>query len=181
MPSRKVLAIGAVALAGVVLIGGVVRLADRGASSTAAQRAQAPPSHAAGPPGTAPSDQAPPFGAAPTPTDTPTPSPTPSPTPTPRATPTPTPSPSMTPLTILTPRLRGRPGSSVTLVAVTAPRTACSISVGYSPAPQLGPVTSGGQGAVSWTWTVSSAVQQGIYQILVTCGTGSAGATITVI
>jgi hypothetical protein len=86
----------------------------------------------------------------------------------------------MTPLTILTPRLRARPGESVTLAATTAPRTACSISVGYSPAPQLATATSSGQGSVSWKWTVSVQVRAGIYQILVTCGTGSAGATITV-
>jgi hypothetical protein len=86
----------------------------------------------------------------------------------------------MIPLTILTPRLRGRPGASVTLTAVTAPRTACSINVAYSPAPQLGPMTSSAQGVVTWRWTVATSVRSGIYEILVTCGTGSAGATITV-
>ena len=64
--------------------------------------------------------------------------------------------------------------------AVTESRTECSIAVGYSPPPDLQPMVSRGNGAVSWTWTVSQQVRPGIYQIQVTCGTGAAGATITV-
>jgi hypothetical protein len=175
MPSRRMLAIVAVALAGAVLIVAAARLAERRASPTGQGAAQVLPSHGATPPATPPSDQPTSFAAAPTPSDTP------SPTPSPTQHATPTPAPSMTPVTILTQRLRTRPGGSVTLQAATAPRTACSISVGYSPAPKLGPMTSSDQGAVTWQWTVSASVQPGIYEILVTCGSGSRGTTITVV
>jgi hypothetical protein len=174
MPSRRVLAIGGVALAGVVLIGALVRLADRGASPTAAHVAQAPPSPAATQPGSQPT----PFAAAPT--DTPTPTPTPTATPSPTPTPTATPTSTMTPVTIETPQIRASQGGRATLVATTSPRITCTIAVGYTPPPQLGAATSTGSGTVSWTWRVSGQVQPGIYQILVTCGSGSAGATITV-
>jgi acetyl esterase/lipase len=83
-------------------------------------------------------------------------------------------------VTIVNPRLQARRGRSVTLAALTAPRTTCEIAVGYSPAPQLAPATANGAGAVSWRWTVSDKVRPGIYPIQVSCGGGAAGATITV-
>jgi hypothetical protein len=167
----RVLVIGAVALAAVVLLGAVFRLVDR--QPAAADRTALAPVPAHTPAGSPP-DQAPtPFAAAPT--ATPTPSPTPSPTP--RASPTPTP----ITVVIQDTTLQGRRGRGfVTLSATTAPRTTCTIAVGYSPPPQLQPAVSSGSGAVSWRWTVSTQVQPGIYQIQVTCGAVAAGATITV-
>jgi hypothetical protein len=167
-PARRTLAIVAVALAGVVVVGAAVRLAQRQPAAAAQRIALAPASPAA----TSPPVQPTPFVAAPTAT----PTATPSPTPTPRSTPTP----SATTVTILNPRLQARRGRSVTLLALTAPRTACEIAVGYSPAPQLAPATANGAGAVSWTWRVSDQVRPGIYPIQVSCGGGAAGATITV-
>jgi hypothetical protein len=165
-PARRAFAIGAVALAGVALAGATVRLVERQPAAAAQRIALAPASPAA----TSPPVQATPFVAAPTATPTATPSPTP------RTTPTP----STAPATIVNPRLQARRGRSVTLVALTAPRTTCEIAVGYSPAPQLAPATANGAGAVSWTWRVSDQVRPGIYPIQVSCGGGAAGATITV-
>jgi hypothetical protein len=165
-----VLAIGAVALAGVVLVGVGVRLAGRQPAADAQRIALAPASPA--PAASSPPVQATPLLAAPTATPTATPSPTPSP----RAAPTP----SSGTVTILNPRLQARRGRSVTLQAVTAPRTTCEIAVGYAPPPQLAPATANGQGAVSWRWTVVDQVRPGIYPIQVSCGGAAAGATITV-
>jgi hypothetical protein len=155
-PSRTVLAAGAVAAAGVLLIGLVVGLARHPA--TAGDRiALASPV-----PG-----RSTPLGAAPTPAPTPTAAPTPTPTPVPT-------------LTIQTQGLQARPGRSVTLQATTGPGLTCTIVVGYSPPPQLGSVTSDGRGAASWSWRVGSRVRPGSYPIQVSCGGATAGATITV-
>ena len=154
-PPRTTLAVAAAA-AGVLLIGLVLGLA-RHPTPAGDRTALASP-----PPG-----RSTPLAAAPTGT----PTTTPLPTPTPRPTPT---------LTILTPRLQGRTGRSVTLQATTEPAIACTVVVGYSPPPQLGSVTSDARGAVSWTWSVSSQVQPGSYPIQVSCGGATAGATITV-
>jgi hypothetical protein len=165
-PPRTVLVAGAVAAAAVVLIGLLVALA-RHPAPAGDQIAQASP----------PPERSTPLAAAPTPTaETPTPTPTPTPRPTPTPTPRPTPA-----LTILTPRLQARAGRSVTLQATTQPGITCTIVVGYSPSPQLGPVPSDDSGAVSWNWSVSSQVRPGSYQIQVSCGGAMAGATITVI
>lgn len=170
--SPRALAIGAVALVGVVLAGAVIRLATDRPQAVAQQLT---PSQVATP-STSPSDQQTPFVAAPT--DTPTPTSTPSPSPT--ATPTQSPSPTAGSVRIVDPRIQTRPGRPVTLVALTAPRARCQILVGYTPAPQLDPMTASGQGAVSWTWQVSKQVQPGTYPIEVTCGGAAAGAQITV-
>jgi hypothetical protein len=173
VPSRNVLAIGAVAVVGLVLVVGVARIAGRSPAPAPLRIAQAAPS-GAGAPGTPPPDLATPLAAAPTST----PTATPSPTPTPRTTPSPTPS--TTQVTIPDRQIQAHRGRSATLLAVTAPRTSCTIAVGYAPPPQVGPATSNDAGTVTWKWTVSILVRPGTYQILVTCGTGSAGATITV-
>jgi hypothetical protein len=169
----RVLVIGAVVLAAVALAGAAFRLIDR--QPAAADRTALAPVPAHTPAGSQPGQGATPTPFAAAPTATPTPTPTPSPTP--RATPTPTP----ITVVIQDTTLQGRRGRGfVTLSATTAPRTTCTIAVGYSPPPQLQPAVSSGSGAVSWRWTVSTEVQPGIYQIQVTCGTGAAGATISV-
>jgi hypothetical protein len=162
-----------VVVAGVVLLGVVVRLAAGHPTPDAQGIAQLSPATNRG---ASPSGHATPIFAPPTAAPS-TPTATPSPTPTLRPTPTPTP----TPLTILTPRLQGRAGGrSVTLLATTAPKTACTIVVGYSPPPQLGPATADGGGSVSWSWRVGSSVQDGTYPIQVSCGGTTRGAAIAV-
>jgi hypothetical protein len=165
---RTALAAGGVALAAVVLIGAVAALAARHPAPASQQFSQVPGS--TGRPGASPPGQSTPLAVIPTPT----PTEEPTPTPTPRTTPTP----SATPVTL---RLTRR-GRSVTLTAHTAPRTSCTIAVGYSPppSPPLAPAITDGSGSVSWQWIISTQVAPGIYPIQVTCGEATAGATITV-
>jgi hypothetical protein len=173
-PRRQVLTIGAVALAGVVLVGIGIHLAT-GRPQVAAQ--QLSPSQVTTP-ATSPSDQPTPFAAGPTGTPTPTDTPSPSPTPTPAG--TPSASPTAGSVTILNSPIRARRGTEATLIAVTAPRATCEIVVGYTPPPLLPPVRASGQGAVVWRWPVGRQVQPGTYPIQVSCGDAMAGATIIV-
>jgi hypothetical protein len=152
---RTTLAVGAIA-AGVLLIGLVVGLA-RHPSTAGDESALASP-----PPGRSTA-----LGAVPTATPTATPPPTPTPRPTPA-------------LTILTARVQARAGKSVALQATTDPGIQCTISVGYSPPPQLDSVTSSDKGAVTWSWRVSSQVRAGTYPIQVSCDGATAGGTITI-
>jgi hypothetical protein len=155
-PPRTALAVGAIAAAGVLLIGLVVGLAHHPAPAGDRIALASPP------PGRSTS-----LAAAPTATPTATPPPTPTARPTPA-------------LTILTSRLQARPGRSVTLQATTEPGLTCTIAVGYSPPPTLGSATSDNRGAVSWSWKVSSRIRPGSYPIQVSCGGATAGGTITV-
>jgi hypothetical protein len=155
-PPRTALAVGGIAAAGVLLIGLVLGLARHPAPAGDRIALASPP------PG-----RSTPLAAAPTAAPTATPAPTPSPTPTPT-------------LTIQTPRLQARAGRSVTLQATTDPGITCTINVGYSPPPQLGPVTADNRGAVHWSWRVASQVRPGSYPIQVSCGGATAGATITI-
>jgi len=126
----------------------------------------------------------PPVAAAPPPApvepspEAPTPTPTSVPTPTP--TPVPTPSPTAASVTILNGPLDGHPNRSVTLLARTAPRTACTIDLGYPSAPDLDPATSDASGAVSWTWRVGRSVPEGSWPVTVTCGAARAATRIVV-
>jgi hypothetical protein len=111
--------------------------------------------------------------ATPTPADTPIPavqSPATTPTPTPPPTPRSTPTPSSPQLTFLNAPLSTHRGRSVTLRARTTPRTACSIDVGYTSAPELDLATSDAGGRVSWTWRVGGTAPSGTWPVTVSCG-----------
>jgi len=120
----------------------------------------------------------PPAPAEPSPEATPSPTPTPAPTPSPTA--VPTPSPTAASVTILNGPLSARQGRSVTLQARTAPRTACTIDLGYPSAPDLDPATSDASGAVSWTWRVARSAPSGSWPVTVTCGGATAATRIVV-
>lgn len=125
-----------------------------------------------------------------TPTITPTPGPptsTPTPVP-PTATPKPpsptappptdTPEPQAVSVQIVSLTSPINRGKTATLVAKTAPRTHCSITVMYSSGPSgakgLDDKTSDGSGRVSWSWIVSNFTAPGTWDVTVRCGDGSA-------
>ena len=67
-------------------------------------------------------------------------------------------------------------GASATLVARTAARASCTITVVYKSGPStaqgLGATTANGSGAVSWTWTVGARTTTGSWPVTVACSTG---------
>lgn len=71
-------------------------------------------------------------------------------------------------------------GQTVTLGALTAPNTECSIDVGYPSGPQLESVRSDAAGNVSWTWRVGKRVPAGSWPITVSCRSGTASTQIVV-
>jgi len=112
--------------------------------------------------------------------ESPSPSPTPSPTTSPSPTPTRSPSPSPPRgVTFLNAPLSARLGRPVSLAVLTAPNTSCSISVGYTSAPDLSNATSDSQGNVRWTWRVSRFAPAGTWPIVVSCGGVTATTQIT--
>jgi len=154
-------------LGGLLLLSLVLAVRAPGSPSPAAAHAarQTPPP-ASGPAALAGVATASPVA----PTTTPSPQPTPTPTVAPRRSPTASPP----PVTFLNPPLWSPGGQFVTVSVRTSPLTACSIAVGYQPAPTLDPATSSGTGDVSWTWKVSRQAPTGTWPITVTCGRGTA-------
>ena len=98
----------------------------------------------------------------------------------PVATPLATPRPAPTPVSFLNAPLSAQRGQTVTLRAVTAPGTDCSIDVGYPSELELDSATSDAAGNVSWTWRVGKHVRPGSWPITISCRTGTAGTQITV-
>lgn len=105
----------------------------------------------------------------------------PSPVATPRrlpATPRPSPAPP-TPVTI-NGNLTAHRGDQVTLDVSTAPKVSCTLTISYQGAPPPSSTPSNATGSASWTWDVGSNAPIGTWPLQVTCGSGSANATITI-
>ncbi len=62
---------------------------------------------------------------------------------------------------------------SATLAIVTAPSTACIVTISYPAHPKTLKGTADIQGAISWTWRVETGATPGTYPLIVTITTGS--------
>ncbi|HEY4027674.1 MAG TPA: hypothetical protein VGO86_14705 [Candidatus Dormibacteraeota bacterium] len=162
---------GVVLAIGLLLVTAVLALSGPSsppAASRPASRPSRPPVSAAAPAPAQGLPEASPVAA--------TPSPTPTHVPTPRPTPTRAAAPMVT---FLNPPLSVHRGQPATLLVRTDPGVACSVEVGYQPAPALGGETATDAGDVSWTWKVSHQAPPGTWPIRVSCGNGAGSTSIT--